>query len=48
MKVGDLVKDRHNNTGIITKRSRLNSKHWWVHWLSGVSCTVHQRWLEAA
>ena len=46
MEVGDLVKDKHGNTGIITKGHWGNRKHWWVHWLCGDSCTIHERWLE--
>ena len=46
MKVGNLVKDRHGNTGIITKGYWGNHKHWWVHWLCGDSCTIHERFLE--
>ena len=46
MKVGDLIKNRRGNMGIITKRSRLNNKHWWILWLCGDSCTTHERWLE--
>ena len=46
MKVGDLVRDSHLQVGIITKRGRLNNKHWWVLWLNGDSCTIHERFLE--
>ena len=46
MKVGDLVKDRHGNVGIITKGYWGNHKHWWVHWTQGSSNTIHERWLE--
>ena len=46
MQVGDLVKDRHGNVGIITKGYWGNHKHWWVHWTQGSSNTIHERWPE--
>jgi hypothetical protein len=45
MQVGDLVKDRHGNMGIITEQKR-NPRHVWVQWCCGDACTVHTRHLE--
>ena len=43
MKVGDLVKNRHGNTGIITKK--YGRKTWWVYWDTNESCTIHERFV---
>ena len=48
MQVGDLVKNRSGDMGTITKRyiGLGSTKHWWVHWISGSYCTIHERFLE--
>ena len=47
MQIGDLVKNRHGNTGVITKRYGFKKrKTWWVHWLCGESHAVHERFIE--
>ena len=47
MQVGDLVKNRHGNTGIITKRYGFEKrKTWWIHWLCGDNCPIHERFIE--
>ena len=57
MKIGDLVKDRNDNVGLITKTGKAgltgkSQKYWWVEWLvpdrntPKRSHTVDQRFLE--
>ena len=47
MKVGNLVKNRHGNIGIIGKRYGFKKrKTWWVHWLCGETWAIHERFIE--
>ena len=45
-KIGDLVQNSHLQLGIITKFYWGNHKHYWVNWLNGDECTIHERFLE--
>ena len=45
-KIGDLVQNSHLQLGIVTGVYALNSKHFWVNWLNGEECTIHERFLE--
>mgnify|MGYP003133434753 FL=1 len=46
MKIGNLVRDAYGSLGIIIKYSKVSSRHVWVQWCAGDSCTVHIRNLE--
>ena len=42
MQVGDLVKDRHGNFGMIVKQRGEYHNHVWVLWDCGSETTIHK------
>ena len=48
MQVGDLIKDRHGNFGVIVGayyQQQPNPNHVWVLWNCGSETTIHKRHL---